>query len=104
MPNQEYPAVEYDHELKVVKPYFHPIADGQKSFEVRRDDRGFQRGQVLWLREFAPNARSPREQYTGNATFARIDWILTGGQFGIESGFVVMAISLIEDQQYELTA
>jgi hypothetical protein len=92
---------EYDHELKVWPAYFHKLEPGGKTFEVRRDDRGFQKGDVLWLREFVPNARSPREQYPGNATFARIDYILTGGQFGIEPGFVVMALTFIEEDEME---
>ncbi|MBF9042970.1 DUF3850 domain-containing protein [Rhodobacterales bacterium HKCCE4037] len=90
--------MDYDHELKVWPAYFHRLNSGDKTFEVRRDDRGFQKGDVLWLREFTPNERlHPRQQYTGNATFARIDYILTGGQFGIEPGYVVMALTFIED-------
>ncbi len=89
--------IAHDHELKVLTPYFGPLADGSKKFEVRRDDRGFQRGDVLWLREFIPDARSPRQQWTGNAVFAQIDWILTGGQMGIEAGFVVMSITILSD-------
>lgn len=89
--------INHDHELKALSAYFHPIADGTKTFEVRRDDRGFQKGDVLWLREFVPHARSPREQWTGNSVFVVVDWILTGGQLGIEPGYVVMSISLISD-------
>lgn len=88
---------DYDHELKALPAYFHPLADGEKRFEVRRDDRGFQKGDVIRVREFVPGARSPREQYTGNETFVRVDWILTGGQLGIEPGFVVMSVSLLGD-------
>jgi hypothetical protein len=79
---------EYDHELKVWPAYFHPICEGVKTFDVRRDDRGFQRGQVLRLREWLMYSSS----YTGNEEYVRIEWILTGGQMGIEPGYVVMAI------------
>jgi hypothetical protein len=87
--------LEYDHELKVLPAYFHPLANGEKSFEVRRDDRGFQKGDVLWLREW--NQKTGR--YTGNATFANVKWILTGGQFGVEPGYIVMAVELIHDEE-----
>jgi len=50
------PLMEYDHELKVWPAYFHPICEDKKRFEVRRDDRGFQKGDVLWLREYNPGA------------------------------------------------
>ena len=85
-----YQGLEYDHELKVWPEYFHKLQPGEKTFEVRRDDRGFQKGDVLWLREYDPKQI---RGYTGNATYARIDYILTGGQFGIEPGFVVMALT-----------
>lgn len=41
------------HELKVVQPYFNALMDGSKTFEVRRNDRGFQRGDELLLMEWA---------------------------------------------------
>lgn len=93
------PTLEYDHELKVHAPYFSAISDGRKPFEARKDDRGFQTGEVLWLREFFPN-RDPSFSYSGNAEFARITYILRGGQFGIEVGHVIMGIKLLsEDEQ-----
>ena len=86
----------YDHELKVHPPYFSAISDGRKPFEARKDDRGFQTGEVLWLREFKPDV-APDFKYTGNAEYARISYILRGGQFGIEVGHVVMGIELISE-------
>jgi len=96
----DFPLMEYDHELKVWPSYFFSLASGRKAFEVRRDDRGFQKGDVLWLREFDPKKFSKGE-YSGNATYARIDYILTGGQFGIEAGYVVMALTFIVDDEQE---
>jgi hypothetical protein len=84
----------HDHELKTVPAYFDPVYRGVKTFEVRRDDRGFQKGDVIWLREFNPNARTPQQQYTGRSMLATISWILTGGQMGIEPGYVVMSIDV----------
>lgn len=88
---------EYQHELKVSPAYFHRLQLGEKTFEVRRDDRGFQKGDILWLREYKSDAYTSVKNYSGNATYARIDYILTGGQFGIEPGYVVMALTFLED-------
>jgi hypothetical protein len=85
---------EYDHKLKTWPDYFHALERG-KNFEVRRDDRGFQKGDVLWLREFNPKLRV----YTGNGHFARITYILTGGQFGIEPGYVVLGLEDVADEE-----
>jgi len=90
------PAIDYDHELKVHAPYFMALSEGRKPFEVRKDDRGFQTGEVLWLREFFPD-RDQSFKYSGNAEFARITYILRGGQFGIEVGYVVMGIEIINE-------
>ena len=91
------PTLEYDHELKVHAPYFAAISDGRKPFEARKDDRGFQTGEVLWLREYKHDV-APDFRYSGNAEFARITYILRGGQFGVEVGHVIMGIEIIKDE------
>lgn len=40
------------HSLKVEPPYFDALLDGSKPFEVRRNDRAYQRGDRLRLREW----------------------------------------------------
>lgn len=42
------------HQLKVLPPYMDALLAGSKTFEVRRNDRGYQRGDVLVLREWHP--------------------------------------------------
>ena len=39
------------HELKTRAEWFDLVATGAKPFELRRDDRGFEVGDELWLRE-----------------------------------------------------
>lgn len=88
------------HELKTLPAYWDAVNRGEKNFEVRRDDRGFQRGDILEL--VRHNGRhvenfdlrlveSPptKKDYTLRREIA---YILTGGQFGIEPGYVVMAL------------
>ncbi len=38
-----------EHILKTVEPYFSAVKSGEKTFEARRNDRGFQKGDVLVL-------------------------------------------------------
>lgn len=90
-----------EHDLKCSETYWDRVASGEKRFEVRRDDRGFQRGDILVLRKtradkpgvyLTPMGDSswPKDAFTIRM---RVDWILTGGQFGVEPGYVVMSIS-----------
>jgi hypothetical protein len=58
------------HELKCWPQYFCRVADGSKTFEKRFDDRGFQSGDTVLLREWDPepvNGKmpgSPAKGYT----------------------------------------
>lgn len=76
------------HELKVWTAYFNDIVKGVKSFEVRRNDRNFLVGDELYLREWNESEQS----YTGRGCRRIVTYILQGGKFGLEPGYVVMAI------------
>jgi hypothetical protein len=74
------------HEIKCWPPFFGAIRRKEKNFDVRRDDRGYQKGDTVVLREWDPR----RAGFTGNDEHRKIKFILTGGQFGIEPGYVVL--------------
>ena len=74
------------HELKCWPQVFTDTIDGLKLFEVRWDDRGFAVGDKLLLREWD----NVKEEYTGRTCKRRVKYILRGGQFGIDEGYVVM--------------
>jgi len=42
------------HELKIHPQYYCRVADGSKTFEVRNNDRGFQPGDTVILKEWDP--------------------------------------------------
>ena len=89
------------HTLKTWPDYWWAVAEGGKNFEVRRDDRGFQKGDTVSLLCFDPKKEkymSDSANHAMNAASAmeitrEITWILTGGQFGIEPGYVVFGLS-----------
>lgn len=76
------------HRLKTWPEYFQSVLSGAKPFEVRKDDRGFAVGDFLILEEWEPNP----EGYTGNVHVVQVTYVLRGGQFGVESGYVVLGI------------
>lgn len=47
------------HELKIWPQYYCRVADGSKTFEVRENDRGFQPGDSVTLREWDPEPQNP---------------------------------------------
>lgn len=76
------------HELKTWKQYFEEVFMGRKTFEIRKNDRNFKRGDILILKEWDNDNKS----YTGREMARRVTYILNGGQFGISDEFVVMSI------------
>lgn len=93
------------HELKTVGLYWDAIERGEKLFEVRRNDRFFQAGDVVHLLRLDPVPFMRSEIYTtaskrattSNPNLAarlsfRIGPILQGGQFGIEPGYCVFSL------------
>lgn len=86
-----------EHTLKTLPNYWDAVERGEKPFEVRRDDRGFQKGDILVLRRMRKNMfGSAYEEDVSGHTYRdlrrEITYVLTGGQFGIEPGFVVLGL------------
>ena len=79
------------HELKIRPEYYDAIISGAKSFEIRRNDRGFAVGDVLHLREIPDWSKS--WIYTGREIKVRVGYIT---DFCQSPGFVVMSIARVE--------
>ena len=45
------------HELKIGSKFFEAVKDGRKKFEIRKNDRNYQEGDILILREYDPITR-----------------------------------------------
>lgn len=80
------------HKLKCWTPYYEAIVRGEKKFDVRIDDRGFQKGDTVLLEQYDPK----KMRYvcgSGSRPYSiekKIEYILTGGHFGIQPGYVVL--------------
>jgi len=85
------------HVLKTFPVYLDAIGRGHKTFEVRRNDRGFSVGDTLDLREW----HDARKAWGPRWLTCRVSYMLPGGQFGIEPGFVVMGIKLPANHTWE---
>lgn len=74
------------HELKTWPEYFEKVLTGEKTFEVRKDDRSFKIDDELLLMEYDPT----NDKYTGRQVSKQVSYILNGPSFGIREGFCVM--------------
>jgi hypothetical protein len=76
------------HELKIWPEFFEPVFQGKKNFELRFDDRRFEVGDELHMREYVPATN----QYTGREARKTISYILRSNR-RLEYGYVIMSFS-----------
>jgi len=77
------------HVLKTWPEYFEAVYFGDKTFEVRFDDRDYKVGDTLVLREWDPKTK----EYSGRHLEVRVTYLMKGDEFDfLKSGVVVMGI------------
>lgn len=74
------------HYLKTWPEYFKAVKNGEKNFEIRKNDRNFQVGDTLVLLEFDPDTG-----YTDEETAREVTYILDEQPF-VPEGYVCMSI------------
>lgn len=78
------------HELKILPKFFGDVESGEKTFEIRKNDRDYQVGDLIRLKEFD----AFKQQYTGNETgYYKIIYITS---FQQKDGYVVMGIKEVQ--------
>ncbi len=73
------------HEVKIRPEYYDPVLKGQKTFEIRYDDRGYSVGDSLLLKEWDESG------YSGRQSLYDIVYMLKDFT-AIAPGYVVMSI------------
>lgn len=76
------------HELKIAPEYFEKLLSKEKTFEFRYNDRNYQVGDILKLKEYHDN------KYTGRETSVQITYILQDFE-GLQSNYVILSIKSI---------
>jgi len=73
------------HEVKIRPEYYEPVISGKKTFEVRYNDRDYQAGDALLLREWDESG------YSGRESLFDITYLLKDFS-AMKQGYVVMSI------------
>lgn len=79
-----------EHVLKTLAPYFDAVADGSKTFELRKNDRGYKVGDVLVLQRWAEPG--PLQDRDAAPLRKRVSYVLLGGQYGLDREFCVLGL------------
>jgi len=92
-----------EHNLKTINPYFTDVWNWEKTFEIRKNDRNFKKGDLLKLREYEPCWDKENDclvsggGYTGRVIYAEIDYILPENTFeGLAQGYCVLGINILD--------
>lgn len=80
------------HELKCWIEPFYAVVSGKKTFEFRENDRDYEVGDVLILREWDPATETLCE----GLAVRRVTYLLEGPAFGVPDGYVVMSLGLVQ--------
>lgn len=87
-----------EHVLKTDPAVFQDVLDGKKTFEIRFNDRGYQVGDLIVLKETKFTGQQMREGspliYTGREMQKQISYILSG--YGLQDGWVILGIQDIK--------
>lgn len=85
------------HTLKTDPDVFDAVASGQKTFEIRWNDRNYQVGDELILRKTRYTGEQMIEglplEYIGEPIRATVTYILHGPVYGLARGWVIMGIT-----------
>jgi len=75
------------HDLKILPKYYRAIEKGTKTFEVRFNDRNYQVGDILELKECLGG------EYSGRYIRAEITYVLDDPEY-CKEGYVVLGIKV----------
>jgi hypothetical protein len=83
------------HELKTDSEVFQATRDEIKKFELRFDDRGFEVGDELLLKETFYTGEEMKLgkplTYTGREILIFVNYILRGPCYGLKEGWVILS-------------
>jgi len=86
------------HVLKTDMEVFEAVLCGEKNFEIRKNDRGFQVGDKLMLKETFHSgeemAKGKPLNYTGRIIRADVTYIMNGPKYGLAEGWCIMSIMM----------
>ncbi len=81
-----------DHELKTWPHSYQLVANNDKPFEIRRNDRDYRTGDTLHLREWDPDLH----EYTGRSLRRAVTVVVLNVQ-GLRPGYCVIGLTTLPE-------
>lgn len=78
------------HDLKIKPEYYRDVVNGDKTFEIRKNDRDYKVGDLLVMNEFRNG------EYTGSNVHCIVSYLVQGSEeFGLDKDWCVLGIHLL---------
>ena len=84
------------HIIKITEPYAEAIVDGRKNFEVRKNDRGYNAGDVIWFKVIYADGCQFTSHPLQDKKY-KITYVHSG--LGMEHEYVVFGIESISGKE-----
>jgi hypothetical protein len=88
------------HELKTDPEVFEAVYNGDKTYEIRFNDRDYQSGDILILKETEFSVQEMKSgkqlKYTGRKCESVVTHVLKGPMYGLLDGWVILSIIVLE--------
>lgn len=88
------------HDVKCSPTYFRQVQGGNKTFELRLNDRDYREGDTIILREFDRGANGCKGDYTGDSVIRKIGYVLQGYP-GLQQNYCIMSLIEVENDKPE---
>lgn len=90
------------HVLNTLPNYYDAVVSGAKTFEIRRNDRGFQTGDVIELVRMHSASDRVAKDFSRPRLAKRVTYVFSGdrslgpGLGGIHGGYVILGLGDVE--------
>lgn len=86
------------HELKILHPYLIDVTIGIKTFELRKNDRDYQVGDLIhFIDIWGDDTKNDVEPYIDENTLYRITYVLKDVEkYGLDKDYCILAIKKLE--------
>ena len=82
------------HKIKILRDFADAVYSGDKTFEIRKNDRGYQKGDIVVFEAMADSAFT-MPTHPINKTKYTITYVLNG--WGIKEDYVVLGIKEVKE-------
>lgn len=79
-----------EHAIKIKEVYFKAVLSGKKTFEIRKNDRNYQVGDII---HFVPVDDECGMIIPHDPNAYKITYVFHGGEYGLEEGYCVFGIT-----------